>query len=51
MLIRTKIMVRVNKSEPNIPSSHETLDLDNSPKKNEMPKSRFYFEFNAERAF
>ena len=51
MLIRTKITVRVNKSEPNISCSHETLDLDNSLKKKEIPKNLFYFEFNAKRAF
>ena len=30
MLIRTKIALKLNKSEPNIPCSHEILKRDNS---------------------
>ena len=33
MLIRTKITLKVNKIEPHIPCSYETLNLDNSSKK------------------
>ena len=45
MLIRTTITLKVNKSEPNIPCSHETLNLDNSSKKNELQNNLFNFEF------
>ena len=38
MLIRTKITVKVNKSEPNIPCSHKTSILDNSSKKMKFKK-------------
>ena len=38
MLIRTKITVKVIKSEPNIPCSHETLNPDNSSKKSKLKK-------------
>ena len=38
MLIRTKITLKVNKSEPNIPCSHETLGPDNSSKKTKFKK-------------
>ena len=48
MLSRTRITVKVNKSEPNIPCSHETLTLDNSSKKNRNSKHLFNFEFNAD---
>ena len=52
MLIRTKTTPKVNKSEPNIPCSHETLIPDNSSKKkNEFQKNSFNFEFYAGRAF
>ena len=44
-------MVKVNKSEPNIQCSHETLNLDNPSKKNEIQKNLFNFEFYAGRAF
>ena len=50
MFIRTKITIRVNKSEPNIPCSHETLNLDNSSKKNIL-KNLFNFQFYAGWAF
>ena len=51
MLIRTKVTVKVNKSEPNIPCSYEFLNLDNSSKKNEIQKNLFNFEFYAGWAF
>ena len=38
MLIRTKITLEVNKIEPRIPCSHETLNLDKSSKKNKLKK-------------
>ena len=38
MLIRTKITVKVNKIEPNIPCSHKNSILDNSSKKNKIQK-------------
>ena len=38
MLIRTKITVKVNKSEPYIQCSHENLNLDNSSKKTKLKK-------------
>ena len=38
-LIPIKITVKVNKSEPNIPCSHETLNLDNSSKKTKSKKN------------
>ena len=47
MLIQTKITIKVNKSEPNIPFSHETLTLDNSSKKKTKFKKNFNFEFYA----
>ena len=34
----TKIAVKVNKSEPNIPCSHEILNLNNSSKKTKFKK-------------
>ena len=46
MLIRTKITVKVNKSAPNIPCSHQTLNLDNSSKKRNSKKS---FQFRIQR--
>ena len=49
--IRTKITVKVNKSEPNIQCSHAILNLDNSSKKNEIQKNLFNFELYAGRAF
>ena len=53
MLIRTKITLKVNKSEePSIPCSRETLNLDNSSKKkNEIQNNLSSFEFYAGRAF
>ena len=45
MLIRKKITLKVNKSEPNIRCSRETLNLDNSSKKREIQKNLFNFEF------
>ena len=47
MLIRTKITVKVNKSEPNIPCSHKSSILDNSSIKKEIQKNLFNFEFYA----
>ena len=47
MLIRTKITLKVNNSEAHIPCSHETLNLDNSSKKDEFQKTLFNFEFYA----
>ena len=41
MLFRTKFTLKVNKSEPKIPCSHETFNLDNSSKKNEIQKKMF----------
>ena len=38
MLIRTKIKLKVNKSEPIIPCSHENLNLGNSSKTNVIQK-------------
>ena len=38
MLFRTKITLKVNKSEPNIQCSHETLNLNNSLKKTKFKK-------------
>ena len=50
MRLRTKITLKVNKIEPNIPRSHETLNLDNFSKKRNS-KNLFNFDFYAERAF
>ena len=50
IIIRIKISLKVNKSDPNIPSAHVTLNLDNSSKKSKF-KSLFYFELYAGRAF
>ena len=38
MLIRAKITLKVNKSEPNITCSLETLNLENSTKMKEIKK-------------
>ena len=51
MFTRTKITVKVIKSEPNILCSHETLDLNNSSKKLKFQKNLFNFEFYAGGAF
>ena len=51
MLIRTKITLKVNKSELNIPCSHETLNLDNSSKKAKLKKKLSNFGFYTGRAF
>ena len=50
MLIRTKIPIKVNKSEPSTPCSHETLNLDNSSKNTKFQKN-FNFEFYSGLAF
>ena len=44
-IIRTKITVKVDKSEPNIPCSHETLNLGNSLKKKRNWEKIFLFRF------
>ena len=36
MFIRTEIKLKMNKSEPNIPCSQETLNLKNSSKKTKI---------------
>ena len=41
ILIRTKNTLKVNKSEPNIRCSHETLNLNNSSKKKGNSKKSF----------
>ena len=51
MLIRTKITVKVIKSEPNIPCSHETLNPDNSSKKSKLRKNLFNSIFYTGGAF
>ena len=45
MLIRTNITVKVNKSESNIPCSHETLNLDYSSKRKRNSKKSILFGF------
>ena len=42
MLFRTKIKLKVNKSEPNIQCSHETLNLNNSLKKTKFKKNLYF---------
>ena len=39
MLIRTKNTLKVSKSEPNIPCSHETVNHDNSLKKTKFKQT------------
>ena len=51
MLIRTKITLKVNKSEPNIPCSHESLSLGKSSKIKRNLKNHLNFEFYAGRVF
>ena len=51
MLILTKITVKVNKSEPNIPCSHKPSILDNSSKKKEIQKIFLILNFTLDELF